>query len=248
MNFLASQLVHAVQTRTALDPGSTNLTPEEAYEIQDEVIEALGGSAPVAKLGLTSKAKQQQMKVAEPLYGWFVEGSEIRAGESLVSSELIQPRVEPEVAFLIGDDLAGPDVGAHQVLAATVSVMPAIDVLDSRYSGYSFTLPDVIADNASAAHYALGGPVPVEGINLRNVGCVFSKNGEVVGTAAGAAVMGHPAAAVAWFVRKLSERNQSLAAGSLVLAGALTGAIPVAAGDSVTVEIDRIGALDLAVR
>lgn len=244
--------MEAVRNRTAIDPsrvrGSSDLTPEQAYEIQDRVIEALGGRVEAAKLGLTSKAKQEQMNVAEPSYGWLLAGSRLKAGEPLDTTTLIQPRAEPEIAFLIEDKLAGPDVTAAEVLAATAGVMPAIDILDSRYAGYSFTLPEVIADNASAARYALGDPVLPHGLNLRTLGCVFSKNGQLVATAAGAAVLDDPAEAVAWFVRKLSERGRHLAGDSIVLSGALTAAVPVGPGDRVTVEIDRLGRLDLAIQ
>ncbi|HUP16106.1 MAG TPA: fumarylacetoacetate hydrolase family protein [Acidimicrobiia bacterium] len=244
---LADRLVNAIRTRTALDPEQSGLTPEAAYDIQDRVIAALGGQVDAAKLGLTSKAKQEQMKVSEPSYGWLLAGSRVAPEKPLIAGELIQPRAEPEIAFLIGADLEGPGVTTAHVLAATEAVMPAIDILDSRYAGYSFTLPDVIADNASAARYALGVGVPVAGINLRTVGCVFSKNGELIATAAGAAVLDHPAGAVAWFVRKLAERGRTLSAGSLVLAGALTAAIPIEPGDEIVVEIDRIGTLELRV-
>jgi 2-keto-4-pentenoate hydratase len=244
---LADRLVTAIRTRTPLDPGASGLSAEAAYEVQDEVIAALGGKVEAAKLGLTSKAKQIQMKVDEPAYGWLLTGSRIQPGAALVTAELIQPRVEPEIAFMIGAELAGAAVTALQVLAATEAVMVAIDVLDSRYAGYNFTLPDVIADNASAARFTVGDPVPLEGINLRTVGCVFSRNGELIATAAGAAVLDHPAAAVAWFVRKLASRGRILPAGSLVLAGALTAAVAVGPGDVVNVEIDRIGSVQLAV-
>lgn len=247
MSDLARRLIEAVRTRTALDPADSGLSPEAAYAVQDEVIAGLGGMVVAAKLGLTSRAKQQQMKVDEPLYGWLVEGSQIHPGEPLLRSSLIQPRVEPEIAFLTDTELGGEAVGAVQVLASTAAVLPAIDVLDSRYAGYSFTLPDVIADNSSAARFVVGDPVPVAGIDLRTAGCVFTKNGQLVATAAGAAVLDHPANAVAWFVRKLAERGRSLPAGSLVLSGALTAAVPVEPGDSITVEIDRIGTVALAV-
>jgi 2-oxo-3-hexenedioate decarboxylase len=244
---LVERIVNAVKTGTPLDPGETGLTPDAAYEVQDQVIAALGGAVEAAKLGLTSKAKQQQMNVDEPSYGWLLAGSRLGPGEALIASKLIQPRVEPEIAFLTSRPLAGKSVTVPEVLAATEAVMPAIDVLDSRYAGYRFTLPDVIADNASAARFLVGDPVPVDGIDLRMVGCVFTKNGELVATAAGAAVLDHPAAAVAWFVRKLAERGRVLPAGSLVLAGALTAAEPVTAGDLISVEIDRIGSLQLTV-
>lgn len=247
MSDLARRLIEAVRSRTALDPADSGLSPEAAYAVQDEVIAGLGGVVVAAKLGLTSRAKQQQMKVNEPAYGWLLAGSQIQPGEALVRSSLIQPRVEPEIAFLTDMELGGDGVSAVQVLAATAAVLPAIDVLDSRYAGYSFTLPDVIADNSSAARFVVGDPVPVAGIDLRTVGCVFSRNGQLVATASGAAVLDHPANAVAWFVRKLAERGRSLPAGSLVLSGALTAAVPVEPGDSITVEIDRIGTVALAV-
>ena len=248
MSMLAERLIRAVRTRSALDPQGTDLDADAAYDVQEEVVAALGPEVVAAKLGLTSRAKQLQMKVEEPLYGWMVRGTEIVRGDPLVADDLIQPRVEPEIAFVTAFELAGPATTAAQVLAATRWVMPAIDVLDSRYAGYSFTLPDVIADNSSAGRFIVGDPIAAEGIDLRSVGCVFSANGEPVATAAGAAILGHPAEAIAWFVRRLWERGKVLPAGSLVLAGALTAAFPVERGDTFTVEIDRLGSLDLAVR
>lgn len=247
---LVRALVDAVRSRTALDPaslrGEGDLAPEEAYELQDQVIAALGREVEVAKLGLTSRAKQEQMNVAEPSYGWLLAGSRIDHGH-LETADLIQPRAEPEIAFRIAQSLRGPDVTSSEVLEATESVMPAIDILDSRYAGYSFTLSEVIADNASAARYALGSPVGLDGINLRTVGVVFMKNDELIATAAGAAVLDDPAAAVAWFVRKLSERGRLLEAGSTVLSGALTAAVAVEPGDRIVAEFDRLGTVSIQV-
>jgi 2-oxo-3-hexenedioate decarboxylase len=247
---LADRLVEAVRTRSAIAPltDEVALTVDEAYVVQDAVVERLGGRGTVAKLGLTSRAKQEQMAVDEPIYGWLVDGTAVDVGQPLRVDDYIQPRVEPEIAFLTGAPLEGRGVTSAHVLAATAAVLPAIDILDSRYAGYRFTLADVAADNASAAGYIVGDPVPVAGIDLRLAGCVFERNGELIATAAGAAVLEHPAAAVAWFVRKLASRGESLPAGSLVLAGALTAAIPVAAGDVVRVTIDRIGTVELACR
>ena len=133
------------------------------------------------------------------------------------------------------------------MLAATAAVFPAIDVLDSRFAGYSFTLPDVIADNASAAGYLLGGQATEPGgVDLRLTGLVLEKNGELAATAAGAAVLGHPAAAVAWLARVLHGRGRGLAAGQVVLAGALTEALPVAPGDVIVAHFDRLGSVELA--
>ncbi len=250
---MARRLAEAAERREATTPltEAVDLDVPTAYRIQDELVAlAVGGGATVtaAKLGLTSVAKQRQMNVEEPLYGWLTDRMALDRGEPLEADRYIQPRVEPEIAFLTGAELAGPGVTATDVLAATMAVTVAIDVLDSRYAGYRFTLPDVVADNASAAGYLLGDPRDPAGLDLRTIGCVFWKNGEVVATAAGAAVLGHPAAAVAWFVRKLAERDRTLPAGSVVLAGALTAAVAIGPGDAVRVELDHLGALDLSCR
>lgn len=248
---LADRIWEAVRSRTAIRPLTEDvpdLTVDAAYDIQDLVVERhLAGGARIAaaKLGLTSVAKQRQMNVAEPLYGWMTDRMALTGDHVLQVSRFIQPRVEPEIAFRTGAELAGPGVTAASVLAATEWVAPAIDVLDSRFAGYQFTLADVTADNSSAAAYALGAPAAVEG-DLRLTGCVFTRNGDLVATASGAAVMEHPAAAVAWFVRKLHQRGRTLPAGSVVLAGAWTAAIPIGAGDVVTAEFDRIGAVTVA--
>ncbi|SDH50371.1 2-keto-4-pentenoate hydratase [Pseudonocardia oroxyli] len=123
-----------------------------------------------------------------------------------------------------------------------------IEVLDSRFLDYRFTTADVVADNTSAARFVVGAPVPVEGIDLRLVGVVFEKNGQVVATAAGAASLGHPAAAVAWLVRRLATDGEGLTAGQVVLSGGLTAAVPVGPGDVVTATIDRLGSLELGCR
>jgi 2-oxo-3-hexenedioate decarboxylase len=228
------------------------LDVDAAYAVQEAGVGLLvaAGQRPIGfKLGLTSRAKQAQMGVAEPLYGELTDAMLLDVGEPLVTADHIQPRVEPEIAFLVGADLAGERVGATQVLAATAAVAPAIDVLDSRYAGYSFTLPDVIADNASAARLALGGVRRgVDGVDLRLVGCVLERNGRLVATAAGAATLGHPAAAVAWLVRALSRRGRGLAAGSVVLSGGLTEALPVAPGDVVVARLGRLGTVELPIR
>lgn len=241
---LVDRLVEAVRTRTAIEPDADDLTVDHAYDLQDEVIARLGEPI-AAKLGLTSVAKQRQMHVDEPAAGWLLAGSQVEPGDVLSCGDLIQPRCEPEIAVRTAVELGGPAVTATEVVAGLDALMPAIDVLDSRYSGYRFTLPAVIADNTSSARFALGDAVDPSGIDLRLVGCVFERNGELADTAAGAAVLDHPAAAVAWFVRSLHERGRTLPAGTVVLTGALTAAVPVGPGDVVTTTIDRIGSVTL---
>ena len=132
------------------------------------------------------------------------------------------------------------------VLAATDVVFGAVDVLDSRYQGFKFTLTDVVADNASAGAFYLG-PIarPVGELDLRLLGCVVRVDGDVVMTAAGAAVMGHPAASVAWLANQLAEQGESLKAGQLIFSGGVTAPVPVVAGGSVTFEFDGLGVIEV---
>jgi 2-keto-4-pentenoate hydratase len=247
-------LLEAVRTRKATTPftDTRELDEATALQVQDAVVKAridAGNPLMGAKLGLTSKAKMTQMKVDRPLYGWLTTDMQVDAGQTVRCADYIQPRVEPEIAFLLGRDLEGPHVSATHVLAATEAVFGAVDILDSRYAGYAFTFNDVVADNASSAGFVLGGtPLDPYGIDLRLTGCVLQKNGELVSTAAGASVMGHPAAAVAWLVRALSARGLGLEAGQIVMAGGMTEAIPVAPGDSVVASFDRLGSVEIAFR
>ena len=146
----------------------------------------------------------------------------------------------------MGADLSGPSVTSSAVLAATASVAVGIEVLDSRYPDYKFTMPDVVADNTSAGRYLVGSAVPAAGLDLRLIGVVLEHNGEVVATASGAAALGHPAAAVAWLVR--------LAGGWRTRGcGPVTSCCPAGsprpcrckAGDVVTATADRLGSVEL---
>lgn len=250
----ADRLFRAAQGRTTLDLPSASapgLTVADGYAIQDALIErhvGAGDRVVGAKLGLTSIAKQQEMGVHEPIGGWLTDRMAMAPGETLDTATLVQPRCEPEIAFLLARDLAGADTAAADVRAATAGVMVAIEVLDSRYRDYRFTLPDVIADDASAARYVLGPPVPVREVDLR--GCVvhFHLSGRLVGTATGAAVMDDPAEAVAWWVRHLAHSGRGVSKGMVVLSGALMGAHPVGPGDTVRADIDSLGEVSLACR
>ncbi|HWD03291.1 MAG TPA: fumarylacetoacetate hydrolase family protein [Amycolatopsis sp.] len=246
----AEQLATAVADRTAiprLSAASPELDLETAYRVQRELRSAAG---PLAgrKLGVTSRAKQAQVGVSSPVHGYLAAADALDLGEHLDTTQLIQPRCEPEIVFVLGRELAGPHVTAADVLAASSGVAVGIEVLDSRYTGYDFTMPDVVADNTSAARYVVGTPVEPSGIDLRLVGVVLEKNGTVSATASGAAVLGHPASAVAWLARQLWAQDEGLQAGEIVLSGGLTAAVPVGPGDVVVASIDRIGSVELACR
>ena len=248
-NDAVSMLRAARRNREAIPQLSDSMPLDlsTAYELQREQRADFG--EPVGwKLGVTSRAKQQQVGVDAPIYGFLSTDHVLDVGEPLDTTQHISPRCEPEVVFVMGRDLAGEHVTATEVLAATAGVAAGIEVLDSRYTDYRFTMPDVVADNASAGRFVVGAPVPLDGIDLRLVGVVLEHDGDVVATASGAASLGHPASAVAWLVRCLASSGEGLRAGDVVLSGGLTAAVPVTAGDVVVVTIDRIGSVELACR
>jgi 2-keto-4-pentenoate hydratase len=245
---LAARLSTAVGERTAVEPLSDevpDLDLDTGYAVQ-RVLREQAGPLVGWKLGVTSRAKQAQVGVSSPVFGFLPGAAALDLGEPLRCGELIQPRAEPEIVFVLGRDLAGPHVTAVDVLSASSGLAVGIEVLDSRFRDYRFTMADVVADNTSAARFVVGAPVPPAGIDVRLVGVVLEKNGELVATASGAASLGHPAAAVAWLVRQLAASGEGLSAGQVVLSGGLTAATPVAPGDVVTVSIDRLGTVELA--
>lgn len=230
-------------------PPLTDSFPEldqaTAYRVQ-RLQRSAAGELAGWKLGVTSRAKQKQVNIDAPVYGYLAASDALDLGEPLVVAQQIQPRAEPEIVLVLGSDLAGAHVTASDVLAATSHVAVGVEILDSRYENYRFTIPDVVADNTSAGRYLVGTPVPAAGIDLRLVGVVLEHNGEVYATASGAASLGHPAAAVAWMVRALAEHGEGLRAGEIVLSGGLTAAVPLAAGDVVVASIDRLGSVEIA--
>lgn len=217
----------------------------DAYAIQDAwraLATAQGARVVGFKAGLTSVAKIRQMGVDSPVFGFLLDRFAIPEGGEVAASSLIHPRIEPEIAFVLKRKLEGPGVHVGAVLAATEFVIPAIEVIDSRYRDFKFDLKSVVADNTSAARFALGGqPRAVAGLDLRTLGVVLSVNGEARAFGAGAAVLGHPAAAVAALANHLAAREEALPEGSVVLSGGVTEALAVRAGDSVLLEVQSLG-------
>ena len=222
---------------------------DDAYAIQDAILARhLGRGARVIglKAGLTSHAKMKQMGVETPVFGFLVDEYSVLEGAEVKVSELIHPKVEPEIAFVLKHALRGPGCHIGAVLAATDFVMPGIEVIDSRYRDFKFDLKSVVADNTSAARFVVGGqPLRPNELDLRTVGVVLEKNGEPVALGAGAAVLGHPAAAIAMLANHLGARGQEIPAGSLILSGGITEAVAVAAGDNVCLRVQGMGSVSL---
>ncbi len=245
--------LHACQREARDTPKITDEHPQmdfdDAYAIQDRILAAkLKGGARVAgyKAGLTSHAKMKQMGVSDPVFGFLVDEFTVADGGEVKVSELIHPKVEPEIAFVTRTELRGPGCNIASVLAASDIVLPGIEVIDSRYRDFKFDVKSVIADNTSAVRFVVGGhAVDARSVDLRTTGIVLEKNGVPVALGAGAAVLGHPAAAVAMLVNHLGRRGKSLPAGSLVLSGGATEAVSVQAGDHVTLRVQGMGSVSL---
>jgi 2-oxo-3-hexenedioate decarboxylase len=222
---------------------------DDAYAIQDEIRRrklARGCKIVGLKAGLTSHAKMKQMGVETPVFGFLADYYAVPEGGECKVSELIHPKVEPEIAFVTSKPLKGPGCHIGAVLAAIDFVMPGIEVIDSRYRDFKFDLKSVVADNTSAVRFVVGGrPLPVAEVDLRTVGIVLEKNGQPVLFGAGAAVLGHPAAAIAMLANHLGARGEHIPAGSLILSGGITEAVAVQAGDAITLRVQGMGSVGL---
>jgi 2-keto-4-pentenoate hydratase len=246
LDSLAQRLEDAWESRRCIQPLSESeglYSPERAYAIQrrwTDLRRARGEREIGHKIGLTSRAMQEQMGVGEPDYGslWESRYFPARAGRAELPSErFLQPRAEGELAFLIGRPLANGQVTAEQVLAATDAIAVAVEVIDSRIEGWRIKLADTIADNASYGALTLGPwSTELRASDLRTLGMLVHHNGAPVVEAIGAAALGHPAHCVAWLANRLSSLGVGLHEGEIVLSGALGRSIPVQPGDVLTVE------------
>ena len=198
------------------------------------------------KAGLTSKAKMVQMGVNVPSIGFLMADMSRPESSVVQTNDLVHPRVECEVAFVTKAPLAGANVSRDEVLAATDFVLPAIEIIDSRFSGFKFDLASVVADNGSSARFVTGGrPRYAQDVDLPSLGVVMEKNGETVTMGAAAAVMGHPADAVALLVKVLHELGETLPAGSFVMSGGITEAVAVKPGDTILAHYQALGSLSV---
>lgn len=222
-----------------------HLSVADAYDIQRKNVQRRleGGARLVGrKIGLTSKAAQQMLKVSEPDFGCLLSDMFRPSSTEILRSSLISPKAEGEIAFILRRDIAGPGVTAADVLAATEGVMTCFEIVDSRIENWDIRLQDTIADNASSALFVLGDQlIDPRGIDLALAGMVLEKNGEVALTGAGAAALGSPVNAVAWLANALGAFGEGLSAGDIILSGSLAAMVPVAAGDHLRVTIGGIG-------
>lgn len=244
---LAARLHEALESGEPIGrlTASHDLTTEDAYDIQSRFIDHRiddGDSVVGHKVGLTSDSIQDQLGVDEPDFGRLL-GSMFVDDQTIPREQLIAPRVEPEIGFLIGETLE-PPVTHLDVLEATRGVVPVLEVIDSRVRDWDIRIQDTIADNASSALYLAGEEVSsVEDTDLSLEGLKLYVNGELAQSGVGAAVLDHPARSVAWLANTLDDLDQRLEAGHIVLSGSLTQAVDITPGDVITAEFTSIGSL-----
>jgi 2-oxo-3-hexenedioate decarboxylase len=226
-----------------LDLATGYLIQQEALRQRIQRGETLIG----VKLGLTSRAKQLRMGISAPSLAWLTDAMVLPAGLAVPGTELIHPRAEPEIVFVLGKRLAGPGVTAATALAAVELVLGGIEIIDSRYRDFSFTLADAVADNSSSARFVLGSVVRrVEGFDLALEQVRLGVDEQAVDAATGAAVLGNPGEALAWAANELGARGLALEPGWLVLTGGMTDAVPIPAGTSVTAEFSSLGTIKVS--
>jgi 2-oxo-hept-3-ene-1,7-dioate hydratase len=253
---LARELYNARKTRTALRHFSKRfpqMTVDDGYAIQREWVKlelADGRAIKGRKIGLTSRAMQQASQITEPDFAPLMDDMFFDAGGDIPFERFIAPRVEVELAFILGKPLKGPGVTLFDVLSATDCVSPAIEIIDARIEQFdretrsARKVFDTISDFAANAGIVLGGnPVRPHDVDLRWVGALLYKNGVIEETGLAAGVLNHPATGVAWLANRIAQYDESLNAGDVVLAGSFTRPTTAQRGDTFHVDYGRLGAI-----
>ncbi|WP_028007377.1 2-oxopent-4-enoate hydratase [Solimonas flava] len=245
-------LYHALVTRTTIAPlvsREPDLTVEDAYRIQERMLShrlERGEKIVGKKIGVTSRAVQELIGVKQPDFGQLTSGMAYEEGQDVPLGDLIQPRAEAEVAFVLKSDLNGPGVTATDVLRATDYVVPCFEIVDSRITDWKIKIQDTVADNASCGVYLLGKRrISPNKVDLNLAGMVLERNGELFSTAAGAAVQGGPVNAVVWLANTLGALGIPFRAGEVILSGSQSTLVPCVAGDSLRCTVGGIGACEI---
>lgn len=225
------------------------MTLAESYLVQKRWAElrvAKGRRIIGHKIGLTSRAMQKASNISEPDYGVLMDDMMFPDGARIAADRFIRPRLEVELAFILGQDLAGPDCQIHDVLRATEQVVPALEIIDYR-TETPRAIVDTIADNAASGGVVVGGrPIRPFDLDIRWIGATLTKNGIIEESGVSAAIMGHPAAGLAWLANKLHDQGEYLKAGQFVLAGAFTRPVDISSGDVITADYGLLGAISVS--
>lgn len=243
------ELYNAMSQRRTLSPLTErfpNITMDDAYKISLQMLErrvSAGERIIGKKIGVTSRAVQNMLNVHQPDFGYLTHKMAFSEGQEMpISQQLIQPKAEGEIAFILKKDLMGPGITNADVLAATDCVIPCFEVVDSRIENWQIKIQDTVADNASCGLFILGDQaVDPRKIDLSTCGMVVEKNGEIISTGAGAAALGSPVNCVTWLANTLGQFGIPLCAGEVILSGSLVPLEQVKVGDFMRVSIGGIG-------
>ena len=242
LNAIAARLDEAQCEARATSQLEEPLSLSEAYLVQRALLDrryARGERRVGIKMGFTSRAKMLQMGVSELIWGRLTDRMIVEDGGTLALSRYIHPRVEPEIAFFLGSDLEGP-VTAASALAAVDAVAPALEIIDSRYRNFRFSVTDVVADNSSSSAFVVG-PWLRPAIDLVNLGMVLQVNGSARQIGSSAAIMGHPVRSLVAAASLAAAAGEPLKAGDMVMAGGATAAEALSAGDHVRLDVQALG-------
>jgi 2-keto-4-pentenoate hydratase len=250
----ARALYDARQDRKPIEPFTdedASLTMADAYAVQAELTRLLladGDRIVGYKVGLTSKPMQRMVGVDTPDYGPVLGSTVYRNGDAVSLGAFIQPKIEAEIVFVLGERLRGPGVSVTDAHRAIAGIAASVEIVDSRFADWRIKLADTISDLASNGAVAVSSQlVPLAGLDTRLIGMTLSRNGELVDTGAGAAALGDPLAVVAWLANTLGEHGVALEPGHLVMTGALHAAVPMTAGDVFRADFDRLGPVTVRV-
>jgi 2-oxopent-4-enoate/cis-2-oxohex-4-enoate hydratase len=245
---LGNELYQAWATGQAIDPitdRESEISIEDAYQVQLDIIArrvAAGERVVGKKIGVTSQAVMNMLRVDQPDFGHLLSGMAYNDGETISLKNTLIPRGEGEIAFVMKHDLTGPGLTNADVLRAIECVMPCFELVDSRIRDWKIKIQDTVADNGSSFAFVMGDcAVDPKRLDLTTVGMTLEKNGELIGTGAGAATLGNPVNAVTWLANTLGRFGITLKAGEVILSGSLSIMFPVAAGDSIRMSLGKIG-------
>ena len=243
---LGEELFTALESCTTLAPLTErypDIEIEDAYYISEAMLntrlEKTGQKVVGKKIGVTSAAVQEMLGVFQPDFGFLTDTMEVKNNSQCkVAGNLIQPRAEAEIAFLLKEDLKGPGITEADVLRATECIMPCFEIVDSRIHDWKIKIQDTVADNASCGVFVLGEEkISPESVDLPALEVNVFKNGEKISAGVGAAVQGNPLTAVAWLANTLGEFGIPFKAGEVILSGSLVPLEPVIAGDKMHMEL-----------
>lgn len=251
-----AQTLHDARQRGAAIPQFSSelkdFSRSDAYSVQEEGIRMrveAGEKVIGLKMGLTSEGKRKQMNLDSPLYGVLTDKMQVQNEGAFQLKGSIHPKIEPEIAFYISKELKG-NVSREDVLNATEAICPALEILDSRYVGFKyFSMEDVIADNSSSSHYILGPKITdFKKLDLTNLKMAMKANGQNAQVGNSKDISGDPVVSVIQLAELLAQRNQSIPAGTFVLAGAATAAINLEPGMTVSLDVEGLSSMSVKIK